>query len=285
MPQIGQIIRQHRHDRGWTLQRLADAAGCSKAYLSGVENARVANPPRPGILRRIERAFDLPPGTLLRLREWDTTPESVRRDYRWLVRQLQQISAPVIDTPHRSPRDQHAERDDRAARPGVDLDTLFRSGALQRCVDDTAGNVAPIDTRSPDSPRVPLINSVAAGYPSHFTDLDYPARIADEYLAVPGVSDPDIFAARVVGDSMLPDYRAGDIIVFSPARDAADGDDCFVRLEPDHDTTFKRVFFEDSGERVRLQPLNDRFPPRTVDREHVAGLYPAVYRVSPIGGV
>jgi hypothetical protein len=62
--------------------------------------------------------------------------------------------------------------------------------------------------------------------------------------------------------------------------------DCFVRLEPDHRTTFKRVYFErgapgegggeGSGEMIRLQPLNPRFAAMVVPRERVAGLYAAV---------
>lgn len=47
---------------------------------------------------------------------------------------------------------------------------------------------------------------------------------------------------------MLPDYREGDVVVFSPARAVASGSDCFVRLEPDHESTFKRVFFEEAIE-------------------------------------
>jgi phage repressor protein C with HTH and peptisase S24 domain len=133
---------------------------------------------------------------------------------------------------------------------------------------------------------VPLINKVAAGYPTGFTDLGYPAHASDDAIIVPGYTglhgdhDPDAFAATVCGDSMLPEYRAGDIVVFSPLADVVDGSDCFARLEPDHECTFKRVFFEDGGQRIRLEPLNLDYPTRTVDREAVAGLFRAVWRMS-----
>ena len=135
--------------------------------------------------------------------------------------------------------------------------------------------------------QVPLINKVIAGYPREFTDLGYPARVADEYVSVPGVSDADAFAARVVGDSMNPEYAEGDIVVFSPRADALDGSDCFVRLERDEETTFKRVYFERDGEDrevIRLQPLNSAYPPRAVLREEVAGVYAAVYVVRAVVG-
>ena len=126
--------------------------------------------------------------------------------------------------------------------------------------------------------EVPVINKVSAGYPQGFTDLGYPARVADEYVRCPDVDDPDAFAARVVGDSMEPAYREGDIVVFSPARAVRNGDDCFARLEPDSDSTFKRVYFEGERgeERVRLQPVNSKYAPRVLPRERVAGLYRAV---------
>lgn len=138
----------------------------------------------------------------------------------------------------------------------------------------------------PAAATVPLINKVAAGYPAGFTDLDYPARASDDVVIVPGytglhgANDPDAFAATVCGDSMTPGYHAEDIVVFSPLADVIDGSDCFARLEPDHECTFKRVFFEAEGSRIRLEPLNPGYPTRTVDREQVAGLFRAVWRMS-----
>lgn len=46
-------------------------------------------------------------------------------------------------------------------------------------------------------------------------------QVAEEYVRSPDLADPDAFTARVVGDSMAPDYREGDIVIFSPARRAA----------------------------------------------------------------
>lgn len=142
------------------------------------------------------------------------------------------------------------------------------------------------EASSPSATKVPLINKVAAGYPAGFTDLDYPARASDDVIVVPGytglhgANDPDAFAATVCGDSMTPEYREGDVVVFSPLADIVDGSDCFARLEPDHESTFKRVFFESEKSRIRLEPLNPGYPVRTVDREQVAGLFRAVWRMS-----
>ncbi|MEO1715703.1 MAG: S24 family peptidase [Planctomycetota bacterium] len=161
-----------------------------------------------------------------------------------------------------------------------DLDALHSSGELRRLVDRIDPQEGGVSVQPALLPReVPLINCVTAGQPSEFTDLGYPARVADDYVRVPDLADPDAFAARIVGDSMEPEYREGDVVVFSPAARVRSGADCFARLEPDAETTFKRVYFEadgDGAEIIRLQPLNACYPPRTLPRDRVAGLYRAV---------
>ena len=122
---------------------------------------------------------------------------------------------------------------------------------------------------------VPVINKVPAGYPAEFDDMGYPVGFADDYVRCPDIHDPNAFAVRVVGDSMQPKFTEGDIVIFSPAADVQTGDDCFVRLTTPHETTFKRVFFEED-EQVRLQPRNDMQAPIIVDGKRINGLYRAV---------
>ncbi|MCE9590189.1 MAG: S24 family peptidase [Planctomycetes bacterium] len=246
-----------------------------------IENGKVDNPPSDSALRALERALDLGDGELRRAAAWENTPGEVRERIGQLEEQARQ-GRELAEWLKKS----SAKRGDGARG----LDQLIKSGELAKRINETlrrprggksAAAKAPDTTIDPTIPlryRVPLINKVAAGYPRDFTDLDHPVKIADEYVSCPGVNDPTAFAARVVGDSMLPDYREGDIVVFSPRAKTADGDDCFVRLEPDHECTFKRIFFETAGRKqmIRLQPLNPQFPPRTVERQHVAGLYKAV---------
>jgi phage repressor protein C with HTH and peptisase S24 domain len=164
-------------------------------------------------------------------------------------------------------------------KPGIagsiNLDDAYLSGVLAQLAEKNAGNVERVTTNT-----VPVINRVSAGYPKDFTDLSYPPRVADDYIGCPDVHDRDAFAARVHGDSMTPKYREGDIVVFSPAAAPKNGDDCFVRFA-DGQTTFKRVFFEndEAGESViRLQPRNEKYRPKVVRSDEVAGLYKAVYR-------
>jgi len=277
---VGPAIRIARTRMGLSLGDLADAVGCAKSYLSAVENEH-RSPPSLGVLARIERALHLEEGSLVVAACWQRSIEAggepLRRDLEALRRQ--QAAGERLGSLLAS----------RGNPRG--LDDAYRSGELQRLVDQLtprAEEPAPSApaVRSPMvAPQVPVINSVAAGYPTEFTDLGYPARVADDYVRCPDVADPDAFGARVVGDSMSPTYIEGDVVVFSPAKTVRSGMDCFVRFERDAQTTFKRVYFEnDDGERIRLQPLNASYPPVTLDREDVAGLYAAVSVIRRIGG-
>ncbi len=285
----GEHLRRLRLARGLTLEQLARKARCTRGYLSSIENGKRAVPGE-AIVSLLEHALSVPGGSLARAAGWERTPAHVRRE----VMQLAAREAVQREREKKLATLLAGSAVDEAGRVRGALDEAYRSGELHRMIgveqeaSASEARRSGSDIQGPTSLRflareVPLINRVAAGYPTEaFTDLGYPARIADEYVRCPDVDDADAFAARVVGESMLPEYREGDVVVFSPAREVKSGMDCFVRLEPDAETTFKRVFFEDGG-MIRLQPLNAAYAARVVEREMVAGLYAAVSVIKKVG--
>lgn len=295
---LGLVVRRARLERGLTLQNLADELrqlghACSKSYLSELENGRRPLPDER-ILVSLERTLGLGAGSLAGAARWDKVPESFKREVSSLASQHREQVQQKRRTAQRLQEILAQTTPDAEGGLRGRLDAAFRSGELERLVRELEGQ--PSQGSEPGSRRtlipvtlgheVPLINSVAAGYPREFTDLGYPARVADQYIRVPDIADADAFAARVVGDSMAPAYLEGDVVVFSPARPVTSGADCFARLEPDQQTTFKRVYFETDprGEPlIRLQPINPAYPARTLPREQVAGLYAAVSVMRRIG--
>lgn len=292
MGTIGQLIKGRRRELGLTLQQVADRAQCAKSYLSEVENGKREGVPSEDLLGRLEAVLQIEAGSLIGRARWDATPSDVKREVASLRAQsdaarrlVELLRREGVDALHRSGM----------LEALIGRDGEERSGTIEEDASDIEPGGVERSTGGVGLSRwlpvqVPVINKVTAGYPAEFTDLGYPARIADEYVAVPEVSDPDAFAARVVGDSMLPRYAAGDLVVFSPAAATPSGSDCFVRFERDAETTFKRVYFErsseDGAEMIRLQPLNSSYAPTVVKREEVAGLYAAVYvvrRIEPGG--
>ncbi|MBA7481342.1 LexA repressor [subsurface metagenome] len=252
---LGQIIRKKREQLNLTLDEVSNRIGFSKPYLSTIETGKVKNPPGDELLTRLEKILEFEPGLLLHIAHIEGLPTDVRQEYESAEAESQkwrQIIKNLIDKKANASR----------------LSELLAQSDLNIEQDKlplAAGRL------------VPVINKVAAGYPSDFNDLDYPVGIADDYVRCPDMHDPNAFAVRVVGDSMEPKFHEGDIVIFSPAAEVQNGDDCFVRFAMPHETTFKRVFFE-SDNKIRLQPRNEKYSPTIIDGKRINGLYRAVVK-------
>jgi phage repressor protein C with HTH and peptisase S24 domain len=235
--------------------------GISKPYLSNIETGKAKNPPTDGVLAGLERALGFKAGELRKLGHIAKTPVDVRQEHDLLAAEVQKLRSVLKDLLGRSSKKTAA---------GVNLDSLAKDISKK-------SNIKGLSS----GPAVPIINKVSAGYPTHFTDLDYPPSVADEYIRCPDVHDPQAFAAHVVGDSMEPLYHENDIVIFSPNTPVQSGDDCFVRFENDEGTTFKRLYQDDENT-LRLQPLNSKYPAEAYPREKITGLWPAVFRIQRV---
>jgi SOS-response transcriptional repressor LexA len=253
---FAEVIRKRREEMGLTQDQVADKGGLSKPYLSNIETGKAKNPPTDRILKALERVLKFPVGELTKLAHLERTPVDVRQEHELLETEVNKLRSVLKGLLKRAPR---------KAAGGIDLDALLKQT-------EGVSNVRMIASGA----AVPIINKVAAGYPQHFTDLDYPVSVADEYIRCPDLHDPEAFAARVVGDSMAPEYQEGDVVIFAPNTPAESGDDCFVRFD-DGGTTFKRVY-QDEETSLRLQPLNNHYPAETHPRERITGLWPAAFR-------
>jgi len=164
---------------------------------------------------------------------------------------------------------------------------LLRLGELNTAGGDYSEHSA--ETFEPDHDEhslalIPIINKVAAGYPEDFTDLDYPAGIAEEYISVPDVADPNAFAFYVHGDSMEPGFPQGEILVASPNSAPFEGDPCFVRFSATSKvtgSTFKCIYFT-SGGKIRLVSTNHHYREQVYDHHDVDGVWPVIRRYGRI---
>ncbi len=250
---LGQIIRDKREQLNLTLDEVSNRVGFSKPYLSTIETGKVKNPPSDELLTRLERFLKFKSGQLLHIAHMERMPSDIRGAYESREAENQKLRHYLKELTQKQKK-----------RPGRALAALL--------ADEKKGK-SPLAAGR----LVPIINKVAAGYPTDFNDLDYPVGVADDYVRCPDLHDPNAFAVRVVGDSMEPKFHEGDIVVFSPAVEVHNGDDCFVRFTMPHETTFKRVFFE-NDKKVRLQPRNERYSPTVVEGARINGIYRAVSR-------
>jgi repressor LexA len=110
--------------------------------------------------------------------------------------------------------------------------------------------------------EVPLLGRIAAGQPVEAIAGEDTLNFADF------AGDPDTFALKVRGDSMIEDHICdGDYVLIEKASDARNGD-IVVALVEGVETTLKR-FYNEPGERVRLQPANAGMQPIYVPKASV----------------
>ena len=152
-----------------------------------------------------------------------------------------------------------------ADAPAEQLDRLRR---MMRAVEQS--NASPVELRV-----IPLISATAAGDPAQFTDGDHPAGFADEYVQVStDVSDANAFGLRVRGDSMVPVFREGDVVIVSPNTPPAQGLRVVAKIR-DGEVTCKTLTALDD-ERVTLASENPAYPRMVLDRAEVVWVYPVV---------
>ena len=114
----------------------------------------------------------------------------------------------------------------------------------------------------PQRQDVPLLGRIAAGAPVE-------AIAGEDSLSFSDFTgDPDTYALKVRGESMIEDHICdGDYVLIEKSAEARNGD-IVVALVDGMETTLKR-FYPESGGIVRLQPANAAMKPIYVNRERV----------------
>jgi repressor LexA len=111
--------------------------------------------------------------------------------------------------------------------------------------------------------EVPLLGRIAAGQPVEAIAGEDTLNFADF------AGDPDTYALKVRGDSMIEDHICdGDYVLIEKASAARDGE-IVVALVEGVETTLKR-FYNEAGDQVRLQPANTSMAPIYVPKAAVS---------------
>lgn len=124
----------------------------------------------------------------------------------------------------------------------------------------------------PQGNRVPILSYVQAG---NWREMCEQATAFDgnvEYVSAGGEIGPYGFGLWLRGDSMLPQFKEGDLIVVDPDESPQPGDYVVAKNGSD-EATFKKYRprgIDESGQEVfELVPLNDDYPTMHSDRQHI----------------
>ncbi len=264
---IGENLRRLREEHGLTQRELGQIAGVSDKAVSTWENG--VKTPRMSAIRLIAEHFGIPTGDLLSERSaavqaaraqslselctaWDRTPERVAGDLSLSTARVQQLmagseptelEAALIASYFHTPR--------QVLRDG----TSFWDGALH--------NVTPL-TPSPASRRIPVLGRVPAGVP-----IEAVADVVEEIDLSAQQDGYEYFGLLVTGDSMLPEYRDGDVVILRIQSTAETGDDVVAYIGT-ADATLKRLTRTENG--IQLRPLNPAYEVRSFSNEEIRSI-------------
>ncbi|WP_429040780.1 LexA family protein [Aeromonas veronii] len=124
----------------------------------------------------------------------------------------------------------------------------------------------------PQGNRVPILSYVQAG---NWREMCEQATTFDgnvEYVSAGGEIGPYGFGLWLRGDSMLPQFKEGELIIVDPDESPQPGD-YVVAKNGSNEATFKKYRprgIDENGQEVfELVPLNDDYPTMHSDRQHI----------------
>src|SRR5262245_54433040 len=122
---------------------------------------------------------------------------------------------------------------------------------------------------------VPLIGFAEAGSGGYFDDGGFPVGKGWDEIAFPAVTDEHAYALEISGDSMLPAYRDGDVIIVSPAAPVRRGDRVVVKTKSGE--VMVKELKRQTAKQVELKSLNPAHAERTLAHSDVVWIARVVW--------
>ncbi|MCO6389851.1 helix-turn-helix transcriptional regulator [Aliihoeflea aestuarii] len=118
-----------------------------------------------------------------------------------------------------------------------------------------------------DTATVPLLGFAQAGAGGYFDDAGFPAGHGWDEVPLPAGAGEGAYALQVQGDSMLPLYRDGDVVIVDPAAQLRKGDRVVAKTTTGEVTA--KILARKTSKVVELQSLNPDHPDRTVPADDI----------------
>jgi len=115
--------------------------------------------------------------------------------------------------------------------------------------------------------QIPLLGFAKAGKGGFFDDSGFPSGNGWEEIDVPGVTDASAYGLEITGDSMLPVFREGDIIIISPAATIRKGDRVVVKTS--NGEVMAKIMQRQTARTLELASFNVAHDTKTLDMKDV----------------
>jgi len=101
---------------------------------------------------------------------------------------------------------------------------------------------------------VPLVSFAEASTGGRFDDNGFPAGVGWDTLPFPAIEDAHVYALEITGDSLLPTYRDGTLVIVSPAAPIRRGDRVVVKTSSGE--VMLRELRRKTGNTLEVKSLN-----------------------------
>ena len=109
---------------------------------------------------------------------------------------------------------------------------------------------------------VPLLGFAEAGAGGFFDDGGFPVGEGWAEIAFPALTDRHVYALEISGESMLPAYRDGDVILVSPAAPIRRGDRIVLKTRSGE--VMAKELKRRTAKTIELRSLNAAHPDRII---------------------
>ncbi len=123
--------------------------------------------------------------------------------------------------------------------------------------------------------RYPVIGLARAGGAGYFDDAGFPAGTGWRDVEGPDVGDETAYALEITGESMLPVYRPGDIVIVSPEAQIGRGDR--VILKTAKGEVMAKEIVRRTKRQVELRSVNRSHPDPVIPAANVLWMHRIVW--------
>jgi len=121
--------------------------------------------------------------------------------------------------------------------------------------------------QAPKRRQIPLIGLAQAGKGGFFDDSGFPVGASWDEIDAPGVVDPNAYALEIAGDSMLPVYREGDIVIVSPSTSVRKGDRVIAKTRDGQ--VMAKILQRQTSRTVELASFNPAHESKTYEMKEI----------------